>query len=104
MMLADHGAEVVRIERAGWNPPIPPDKDILRRNREAILTLHLKDAIDVARVCELARTAAALNAAVPPSLTERAEVAPGVLPAAHTPTAPGRITPRSPDEPPAPAT
>ena len=44
MMLADHGAEVVRIERAGWTPPIPPDKDILRRNRAEILTLDLKRA------------------------------------------------------------
>ena len=39
MMLADHGAEVIRIERAGWTPPIPPDKDILapqpRRDTDA---------------------------------------------------------------------
>ena len=49
MMLADHGAEVIRIERAGWAPPIPPDKDILRRNRAEILTLDLKAEPTAAR-------------------------------------------------------
>ncbi|HEY1146233.1 MAG TPA: CoA transferase, partial [Allosphingosinicella sp.] len=29
MMLADHGAEVIRIERTGHVPAIPADKDIL---------------------------------------------------------------------------
>ena len=50
MMLADHGAEVVRIERAGGSSPIPPDKDILRRNRAEILTLDLKEEAGVDKV------------------------------------------------------
>src|SRR3546814_11317180 len=79
MMLAGHGAEVVRIERAGWNPPIPPDKDILRRNRAEILTLDLKDGIDVARVWELARTADGLIEGFRPGVTERQGMGPEVL-------------------------
>src|SRR5688572_26815376 len=54
MMLADHGAEVIRIERAGATPPVPPDKDILRRNRAEIVALDLKDEADVARLRALA--------------------------------------------------
>jgi alpha-methylacyl-CoA racemase len=42
MMLADHGAEVIRIERAGEVPPVPADKEVLRRGRSEILALDLK--------------------------------------------------------------
>jgi alpha-methylacyl-CoA racemase len=45
MLLADMGAEVVRVERPG--PPassVPPDKDVLRRNRRSIIVdLHHRD-------------------------------------------------------------
>ena len=33
MMLADHGAEVIRVERAGWRRRSRRDFDILRRSR-----------------------------------------------------------------------
>ncbi|WP_431871847.1 CaiB/BaiF CoA transferase family protein [Allosphingosinicella sp.] len=92
MMLADHGAEVVRIERAGWNPPIPPDKDILRRNRAEILTLDLKDGIDVARVWELARTADGLIEGFRPGVTERLGMGPEVLCADNPRLVYGRMT------------
>lgn len=71
MMLADHGADVIRIERAGWTPPIPPDKDILRRNRAEILTLDLKTEEGAARVRELARTADGLIEGFRPGVMER---------------------------------
>src|SRR5947209_9009082 len=54
MMLADHGAHVVRIERAGEAPPVPVEFDILRRGRAEILSLDLKDPVDVERVRALA--------------------------------------------------
>ncbi len=79
MMLADHGAEVIRIERAGQVPPIPADKDILRRNRAEILTLDLKDDADVARVRELAREAHGLIEGFRPGVMERLGLGPEVL-------------------------
>jgi alpha-methylacyl-CoA racemase len=57
MMLADHGAEVIRIERAGHPHPIPAEKDILRRGRAEILALDLKQPEAVARVRDLVRGA-----------------------------------------------
>lgn len=79
MMLADHGAEVIRIERAGWVPPIPADKDILRRSRAEILSLDLKQPEAVARVREIARTADGLIEGFRPGVMERLGLGPDVL-------------------------
>ena len=79
MMLADHGAEVVRIERAGWAPPIPPDKDILRRGRADILTLDLKQTADIQRVRELAGEADGLIEGFRPGVMERLVLGPDVV-------------------------
>ncbi|MGZ8282316.1 MAG: CoA transferase, partial [Allosphingosinicella sp.] len=79
MMLADHGAEVVRIERAGAVSPIPPDKDILRRNRAEILTLDLKDAADLDRVRRLVRDADGLIEGFRPGVMERLGLGPDAL-------------------------
>jgi alpha-methylacyl-CoA racemase len=79
MMLADHGAEVIRIERAGHPHPIPADKDILRRNRAEILTLDLKREAGVARVRELARAAHGLIEGFRPGVMERLGLGPEVL-------------------------
>lgn len=79
MMMADHGAEVIRIERAGWMPPIPPDKDILRRNRAEILTLDLKQEAGVARVRELAAGADGLIEGFRPGVMERLGLGPDLL-------------------------
>jgi alpha-methylacyl-CoA racemase len=79
MMLADHGARVIRIERAGWTPPIPPDTDILRRNRAEILTLDLKDSADVAKVRALAADADGLIEGFRPGVMERLGLGPETL-------------------------
>ena len=79
MMLADHGAEVIRVERAGWRPPIPPGKDVLRRGRAEILTLDLKQADGVARVRELVRSADGLIEGYRPGVMERLGLGPDVL-------------------------
>ena len=70
MMLADHGAEVVRIERAGGAPRIPTDKDILRRNRAEILTLDLKTEQGIRQVRDLARDADGLIEGFRPGVME----------------------------------
>ena len=79
MMLADHGAEVIRIERAGHPHPIPADKDILRRGRAEILTLDLKSESGAARVRELAADADGLIEGFRPGVMERLGLGPEVL-------------------------
>lgn len=79
MMLADHGAEVIRIERAGYDAPIPPDKDILRRSRAAILMLDLKTDTGKARVRELAAGADGLIEGFRPGVMERLGLGPDTL-------------------------
>jgi alpha-methylacyl-CoA racemase len=92
MMLADHGAEVIRIERAGRTPPIPADKDILRRNRAEIWTLDLKDEADLRQVRELARSADGLIEGFRPGVMERLGLGPEVLHADNPRLVYGRMT------------
>lgn len=92
MMLADHGAEVIRIERAGWSHPIPADKDVLLRGRSEILTLDLKSGSDLARAKELCLHADGLIEGFRPGVMERLGLGPDVLCAANPRLAYGRIT------------
>ena len=92
MMLADHGAEVIRIERAGQAPPVPADKDILRRGRAQILELDLKREEDVARVAELAAGADGLIEGFRPGVMERLGLGPEPLLARNERLVYGRIT------------
>jgi alpha-methylacyl-CoA racemase len=79
MMLADHGAEVIRIERAGHPSPIPPDKDILRRSRARILSLDLKSEEGRAQAREFAAWADGLIEGFRPGVMERLGLGPEVL-------------------------
>jgi alpha-methylacyl-CoA racemase len=92
MMLADHGAEVIRIERAGHPHPIPPDKDILRRGRAEIIELDLKTPESVARVRDLARGADGLIEGFRPGVMERLGLGPDVLHADNPRLVYGRMT------------
>jgi alpha-methylacyl-CoA racemase len=92
MMLADHGAEVVRIERAGWTPPIPPDTDILRRHRAEILVLDLKEEGDMARARALAGNADGLIEGFRPGVMERLGLGPERLCADNPRLVYGRMT------------
>ncbi len=103
MMLADHGAEVIRIERAGHAHPISADTDILRRHRAEILTLDLKSPDGVARVRELARNAHGLIEGFRPGVMERLGLGPDVLLADNPRLVYGRMTGWGQDGPLAPA-
>jgi alpha-methylacyl-CoA racemase len=92
MMLADHGAEVIRVERAGHPHPIPADKDILRRGRAQILELDLKQAEALAAVRELALQADGLIEGFRPGVMERLGLGPAVLHAANPRLVYGRLT------------
>ncbi|RJG23494.1 CaiB/BaiF CoA transferase family protein [Massilia cavernae] len=78
MMLADMGADVLRIERAGaapYVPPIDPAKNALHRGRRS-LTLDLKDAHGVATLLRLAEAADVLIEGFRPGVMERLGVGP----------------------------
>src|SRR5688500_4454079 len=92
MMLADHGAEVIRIERPGSRPPIPPEKEILRRNRSEILSLDLKSEADLARVRDLVRSADGLIEGFRPGVMERLGLGPEAVCADNPRLVYGRMT------------
>lgn len=83
MMLADHGARVVRVERAsgrasGKQGGASGNRDILNRNRE-VIALDLKSADGVAQVRDLARNADGLIEGFRPGVMERLGLGPDVL-------------------------
>jgi alpha-methylacyl-CoA racemase len=92
MMLADHGAEVVRVERAGHRPAIPADKDILNRSRAATIAVDLKSEAGVAEVGELVRGADGLIEGFRPGVMERLGLGPDVLLADNPRLVYGRMT------------
>ncbi|HEX4694105.1 CaiB/BaiF CoA-transferase family protein [Sphingomonas sp.] len=75
MMLADHGAEVIRVDRPGTalNP-----RDPLLRGRTA-MQLDLKAAEDVAKLRELVKTADGLIEGFRPGVMERLGIGPDIL-------------------------
>ncbi len=79
MMLADHGAEVIRVLRPGMVTSLgDPAKDILNRNR-LTLTIDLKQAAGVALVRELCDGAAGLIEGFRPGVMERMGLGPDEL-------------------------
>ena len=88
MMLADHGAEVIRVERAGM---IGFDKDPLRRSRKSI-SLDLKQAEAVEIVRRLASRADGLVEGYRPGVMERLGLGPDELLGANPKLVYGRVT------------
>src|SRR3546814_9357656 len=78
--LADHGAEVIRIDRAGSDAAAPDPADVMRRSRRSI-ALDLKDdrGLDLAR--RLCASADGLIEGFRPGVMERLGLGPNVLPA-----------------------
>jgi alpha-methylacyl-CoA racemase len=92
MMLADHGAHVVRVERAGAAPAVPEEFDILRRGRAEIVRLDLKKPEDAARVRALAAEADGLIEGFRPGAMERLGLGPERLCADDPRLVYGRLT------------
>ena len=88
MMLADHGAEVIRIDRPGtahdaWDP-------LLRSRRSMVL--DLKKADDVAALRTLCKSADGLIEGFRPGVMERLDLGPDVLTADNPRLVYGRMT------------
>ena len=93
MMLADHGARVIRVERPGL-PGRSGDngnRDILNRSRERI-ELDLKEPAAIGQLIELAKSADALIEGFRPGVLERLGLGPEVLLAANPRIVIGRMT------------
>ena len=93
MMLADHGARVIRIERPHKPGRVGDsgNRDILNRNRERI-ELDLKDPAAIARLNDLAAGADALIEGNRPGVLERLGIGPDVLLAINPKLVIGRMT------------
>lgn len=90
MMLADHGAEVIRIERAGAKDPRAA-RDPLLRSRTTI-ALDLKSPEGIAAVRDLVRSADGLIEGFRPGVMERLGLGPNVLLADNPRLVYGRMT------------
>jgi len=80
MMLADHGARVIRIERPGVTGRFGDggNRDILNRSRER-MTLDMKDPEAIAQIREMVRSADAIVEGFRPGVMERLGLGPDVL-------------------------
>lgn len=80
MMLADHGAEVIRVDRPGGSDPMAQDQrsDVLLRSRRSI-TLNLKSSESVEIVARLAETADGFIEGFRPGVAERLGLGPDRL-------------------------
>jgi alpha-methylacyl-CoA racemase len=92
MMLADHGATVIRVEREDQPPVIPPECDILARSRASTIRLDLKSEKGAARVRELARDSDGLIEGFRPGVMERLGLGPETLRADNPRLVYGRMT------------
>ena len=93
MMLADHGARVIRIVRPGGIGRFTEfdGKDVLNRNRENLI-LDLKQPGSADQVLELVRTADAFIEGNRPGVIERLGLGPDVLLAQNPKLVIGRMT------------
>lgn len=94
MMLSDHGAEVIRVERPGGGlggPDSPAETDVLLRGRTRV-ALDMKDAADCATLRDLIATADGLIEGFRPGVTERLGFGPDAMLALNPRLVYGRMT------------
>ena len=93
MMLADHGARVIRVERPGvvGRYGDSGNRDILNRSRERI-ELDMKDTAAITRIRDLVKSADAIVEGFRPGVMERLGLGPDVLLADNPKLVFGRMT------------
>jgi alpha-methylacyl-CoA racemase len=89
MMLADHGARVIRIDRVGAHDLL--GRDVLSRNRE-VIQLDMKTPEGVAKVRELCKTADGIFEGFRPGVMERMGLGPDMLLGDNAKLVYGRMT------------
>ena len=89
MMLADHGARVIRVERVG--APDTQGRDVLSRNRE-VIQLDMKSPEAVTQVRALCRDADGIFEGFRPGVMERMGLGPDVLHGDNPKLVYGRMT------------
>jgi alpha-methylacyl-CoA racemase len=92
MLLADMGAEVVRLDRRGAPDMFPADVDPTRRGRAASIAVDLKDPADVELVLRLSERADALLEGFRPGVMERLGLGPADVHARNERLVYGRMT------------
>src|SRR6185503_4370845 len=91
MILADLGADVIRIDRPGGQPLTGGPHDLLNRGRPSV-ALDLKDPAAVATVLELVAGADVLVEGMRPGVTERLGLGPADCHAVNERLVYGRMT------------
>lgn len=91
MMLADMGAEVIRVDRPGGNPSAEGGHDILFRNRKSI-AVNLKSPEGVETILKLCEQADAIFEGYRPGVAERLGVGPEQCMARNEKLVYGRMT------------
>lgn len=92
MMLADHGAEVIRVDRPGGQSLIgDPSRDLLNRSRTSV-NIDLKTTEGIKAVRRLIRSADGLIEGFRPGVMERLGLGPNVLLADNPKLVYGRMT------------
>ncbi|MCH8543178.1 MAG: CoA transferase [Alcanivorax sp.] len=91
MMLADMGAEVIRVDRPGGNPVAEIGHDVLFRNRRSI-ALNLKSPEGVSALLKLCESADGLFEGFRPGVTERLGIGPDACMARNEKLVYGRMT------------
>jgi alpha-methylacyl-CoA racemase len=93
MLLADLGADVVRVDRPGGPAlaVVPPERDLLGRGKRSV-ALDLKDADDVRRVLDLVAQSDLLVEGMRPGVAERLGVGPDECLARRPELVYGRMT------------
>jgi alpha-methylacyl-CoA racemase len=91
MMLADMGAEVIRIDRPGGNPSSMVGHEVLFRNRKAV-AVNLKKPEGVETVLRMCETADAIFEGNRPGVAERLGVGPDACLARNPKLVYGRMT------------
>jgi alpha-methylacyl-CoA racemase len=88
MMLADHGAEVIRIDRPGGQ--LSPRDPLLRGRKSVVLDMKQADAVQIAR--DLCKSAHGLIEGFRPGVMERLGLGPDVILADNPALVYGRMT------------
>jgi alpha-methylacyl-CoA racemase len=91
MLLADLGADVVRVDRPGNVPIIPPETDITSRGKRSVI-VDLKHERGPGVVLDLASRADVLLEGLRPGVTERLGIGPDDCWARNPPLVYGRMT------------